>query len=66
MSVSVGGNIKKMRLERDMTQGELADKVSVTISMISQIGRGIKVPTILLANDIAKVFGCKTDDFFKD
>ena len=64
--MNIGENIKHMRLEKNMTQGELADKVSVTVSMISQIERGVKVPTILLAKDIAQVFNCNTDDLFKE
>ena len=63
--MNIGENIKQMRLEKNMTQGELADKVSVTVSMISQIERGVKVPTILLAKDIAQVFNCNPDDLFK-
>jgi len=49
-----------------MTLEELGKKVSVSLSMISQIERGTKALNIQLAKDIADVFGCKTDDFLKD
>ncbi len=60
--MSVGENIKQLRMQNNMTQSELANAVCVTVSMISQIERDVKTPTILLARDIANVFSCKTDD----
>ena len=56
--VSIGENIKKKRKEKGMTQAELAEKINVTHSMISQLERGTKVPTMLLGAEIAKVLGC--------
>jgi len=64
--MSVGENLRRMRKERNMTLEELGKKVSVSLSMISQIERGTKALNIQLAKDIADVFGCKTDDFLKD
>lgn len=64
--MSVGANVRKMRLERHMTQEELGKKVFVSLSMISQIERGTKSLTMELAKDIANVFDCTTDDFLKD
>ncbi|NDO45998.1 helix-turn-helix transcriptional regulator [Clostridium sp. MD294] len=64
--MSVGTNVKKMRLERNITQKELGEKVAVSFSFISQIERGTKSLSMELAKEIADVFGCKTDDFLKD
>lgn len=60
--MSVAENIKTKRLEMNITQKQLADIVNVDQSMICQIERGTKVPTILLANEIAQALGCKVDD----
>lgn len=64
--MSIGENIKNLRLLNDMTQEQLGNKVGVTISMISQIERGTKAVTLLLGKQIAEVFGCKVDDLFND
>ena len=60
--MSIGENLKRNRLEREMTQEKLAEAVGVTAPMITQVERGTKTITLLLANDIAKVLGCRIDD----
>ncbi len=64
--MSIGENIKNLRLRNDMTQEELGNKVGVTISMISQIERGTKAVTLQLGKQIAEVFDCTVDDLFND
>ena len=64
--MSVGTNVRKMRLERNMTQEKLGKEVSVSTQMISQVERGTKSLTMELAKELAYFFGCKTDDFLKD
>lgn len=64
--MSIGENIKNLRLLNDMTQEQLGDKVGVTISMISQIERGTKAVTLPLGKQIAEVFGCTVDDLFNE
>ena len=56
--MSIGANIKSKRLERDMTQKELAEKVNVDQSMICQIERGTKTPSLPLSVEIAEALGC--------
>lgn len=60
--MSVGENIARMRESKNMTQLELADKAGVSQSMIGQIERGSKVPTVVLANVIAKALGGDIND----
>lgn len=55
--MSVGENIARMRENKGITQMELAEAIGVTQSMIGQIERGSKVPSIILANAIAKELG---------
>ena len=56
--VDIGGNIRRVRLERRMTQEQLAKGVGVTTSMITQIERGTKHATMELGKEIADVLGC--------
>lgn len=52
--MSVGENITRMREKKGISQTELAEAIGVSQSMINQIERGSKVPSIILANVIAK------------
>ncbi len=64
--MSVGGNIKKKREELGISQVKLAEAVGVKQSMIAQIERGTKSPTLLLSVDIAKVLQCDLNDLVKE
>ena len=57
----IGGNLKRLRTEKGMTQQQLADKVAVTQEMIAHIESGRKVPGVLLAWEIAQALGCTLD-----
>lgn len=61
--MNVGENIKRIRLQCDMTQTKLAELSGVDQSMICQIERGTKIPTILLAKSIADVMNCSILEF---
>lgn len=63
--MSIGANIKARRLARDMTQKELATQVNVDQSMICQIERGTKVPSLPLSMEIAAVLGCHVEEFME-
>lgn len=60
--MSVGKNIAKFRNNKKLSQRQLAEIVGVHPSMIAQIERGSKVPTITLARDIAKSLDVSLDD----
>ena len=49
----VGASIKKIRVSVGLTQLQLAKKVGVSEPMICQIERGTKMPTVILAKEIA-------------
>lgn len=63
--MSVGDNIKRMREKKGLTQVELGNEVGVTHGMISQIERGSKVPSVILAYNIAQALECTLDDFIE-
>lgn len=60
--VSLGENIRNRREKCGITQQELSKQVMCTQSMLCQIERGSKVPTILLAGEIAKALDCSVDE----
>lgn len=60
--MSIGENIKNLRLRKGMTQEQLGDKIGVTLSMVCQIERGTKTLTVPLGKQIAEVFGCTLDE----
>lgn len=64
--MSVGENIKRLRIEKNVKQVELAEKVGITQSMLCQIERGSKALTVQLGKQIAEFFGCSIDDLLRE
>ncbi len=62
--MSIGENIKKMRMEKNITQSHLAECVGVTQSMLCQIERGTKIVTMPLGKQIANVLNCSIEDLY--
>lgn len=62
-SLIIGKNIKKIREAKEISQVELAEKVSISQAMLCQIERGTKNPSLQIAVEIAKVLGCRIEDF---
>lgn len=60
--MSIGGTIREKRIALEMTQKELADKVKVEQSMICQIERGTKAPSLPLSVEIAAALNCSIED----
>lgn len=60
--MSIGETIRSIRTSRNLTQAEVAEAVCVSQSMLCQIERGTKVPTLPLGKAIADVLGCSIDD----
>jgi len=56
--------IKEFRAKCDLTQEDLAKKVSVRRETIVFLEKGKYNPSLKLAYDIAKVFGVKVDELF--
>ena len=46
--MSIGANIKRLRTARGMTQKEMAERIQVDPSMVCQIERGTKTPSLPL------------------
>ena len=62
----IGKRVKYFRERAGLTQAELAEQVGKTAHHITQIERGIVLPSLPMFYDIAKVLGVPTDSFFMD
>ena len=56
--------IRALRLARGMDQAELAALVGVRRETIGRLEKGQYNPSLKLAMDIAKVFGCTVEELF--
>lgn len=65
MSEEVCTRIRDYRLERGLTQDELAQAVGVSRQSINAIERGRYTPSLPLALRFAQFFRCSTDELFQ-
>lgn len=56
--MSIGKNIKTLRNQRNMTQGELADKLNVTNKAISSWENDRTEPNMGMIEQMCRVFQC--------
>jgi transcriptional regulator with XRE-family HTH domain len=61
----LGETVKRLRLQRKMTQQELADASGLDIRYIGSIERGQRNPTFGVLQGIASVFGMKTSELLR-
>lgn len=64
--MSIGGNIAKLRKQKNLTQEDLAAVIGISRSFIAQFERGTKAPTVPVAKAIAEVLGCTLDALADD
>jgi transcriptional regulator with XRE-family HTH domain len=55
--VALGQAIRRLRLERDLTQEALAHSAGITVGHLSKIERGVSNPTWETVAGIAKALG---------
>ncbi len=60
--MTVNENIKTMRERAGMSQAELSRKIDISQPFLNRIERGKKKPTLDMAIETAKVFGCTIDE----
>ena len=58
----VGLLIKQKRLEKNMTQQELADRLHITDRAISNWERGLRAPDISLLQELSNILGLGISD----
>ena len=61
----IRNTVRQHRLLSDMTQSELADRLSVTRQTVLSIERGKYTPSIALALRLAEVFGVSVETLFQ-
>lgn len=64
--MSVGANIKRFREQADMTQNDLAQKLDVARSTVTQWENGWSSPRMGMIQKLAGVFGVTTADIVDD
>lgn len=64
--MNIGKNIKLLRIKADMQQVELANRLGISQSMLSQIERGTKACSMQLGADIAEALDCKVEDLLAE
>lgn len=64
--MSIGNNIKKIRLEKNIKQKELAQKLNVSASMIAQYESGERTPKLETVRKIAEALGVYIGDLNPD
>lgn len=63
--MNFGANVKKIRKKAKLTQAELAAAAGVTPSMINQVEKVIKNPSVLVGFEIAKALEVSLDELCK-
>ena len=56
--------LKKLRIQHNMTQEEVAERLGFSAQTVSKWERGISYPDITLLPKIAKMFRCSIDSLF--
>lgn len=64
--MEIGRKIKRLRLEKSLTQEELADRTELSKSFISQVERDQTSPSIATLMDILQALGTDLKEFFND
>lgn len=57
----VGMRIERLRLRHDMSRGELAEKLGVTLAAVWQWEKGVNLPATPMVAQLARALDCTTD-----
>lgn len=63
--MAFGENLRRLRREKGMTQGDLAKTVAVWFTAISNIERGESEPSLELAAKLAAALGVTVDELMQ-
>ncbi len=62
--IDIGKNIKKLRLQQDLSQAQLAERLGITKSIISAYENGSRMPSYEVLLKISRIFKVSTDYLF--
>lgn len=63
--VIFGQRLREMRTARKLTQGELAERCGSNHPFISNLERGVKVPSLTMILRLAEALECRPTDLIK-
>ena len=64
--MDIGQELKELRVRKNLTQEELADRAELSKGFISQIERNLTSPSIATLMDILQCLGTSTAEFFSE
>ena len=64
--MEIGSKLKELRIAKDLTQEELADRAELSKGFISQIERDLTSPSISTLCDILQCLGTSLHEFFSE
>lgn len=64
--MEIGNRLKELRIAKNLTQEELADRAELSKGFISQIERDLTSPSIATLIDILQCLGSNLKDFFQE
>ena len=64
--MKIGAKLKELRVQKSLTQEELADRTELSKGFISQLERDLTSPSIATLMDILQVLGTDLKDFFNE
>ena len=62
--MDIGNKIRELRIQKGLTQEELADRAELSKGFISQVERDLTSPSIATLMDILQCLGTDLKDFF--
>ena len=64
MAERLVNRLRELRVEHDLTQAMLADRIGVSRKTINTVENGVFIPSTLLALKLARALGCTVESIF--
>lgn len=64
--MDIGKKLKELRLQNDLTLGDLASRSELTKGFLSQVERNLTAPSISTLEDILEALGSSLSEFFHE
>ena len=64
--MDIGKKLKELRLQNELTLGDLASRSELTKGFLSQVERNLTTPSIATLADIVEALGSNLSDFFHE
>ena len=64
--MNIGNKLRRLRLQRGLTQAELADRCELSKSFISLLERDLTSPSLDTLSDLLETLGCDLPTFFRE